>query len=143
MRIRPEPVIAISLPTVPSIPALDDAGEPTEPFIEPVPQPVPRSVPQPVPKRGSWSYRAPLLLWTLLLQLILYSNSGYSWHFFADGGTLLLGGHPPGMSQPGGLHLYANYPQLQFGPLTLLTVVVLLPFTTAGGWLIASWFMTL
>ena len=95
------------------------------------------------PRTNPWIYRAPLLLWTLLLQLILYSNSGYSWHFFAEGGTLLLGGHPPGMSLPGGLHLYADYPQLQFGPLTLLTVVILTPFTAAGGWMIASWFMTL
>lgn len=141
VRIRPpdpgatEPVVASWLPA-PGVQSISpDTSEPTEPFLRPVRQP--RS------KRGSWSYRAPLLLWTLLLQLILYSNSGYSWHFFADGGTLLLGGHPLGMSQPGGLHLYANYPQLQFGPLTLLTVVLLLPFTAAGGWMIASWFMTL
>jgi hypothetical protein len=90
-----------------------------------------------------WWYRAPLLLWAVLLQVVWYSNSGYSWHFFADGGTLLLGGHPPGMSLAGGLHLYANYPQLQFGPLTLLAVVVLMPVTTTGGWMIVTWLMTL
>lgn len=129
-------------PTVPTVTGLPDpsgSAEPTEPFL----RSVRRSVLRSEPKRGSWSYRAPLLLWALLLQLILYTNSGYSWHFFADGATLLLGGHPPGLVQPGGLHLYANYPQLQFGPLTLLTVVLLVPFTAAGGWMIASWFMTL
>ena len=97
----------------------------------------------PRPAISPWCYRAPLFLWALVLQLVLYGNSGYSWHFFSDGGTLLLGGHPPGMVQPGGLHLYANYPQLQFGPLTLLMVVVLLPLTTASGWMIATWVMTL
>ncbi|HEX4221189.1 MAG TPA: hypothetical protein VHZ97_02370 [Pseudonocardiaceae bacterium] len=133
---RPAPTIpTISTPAPAPAPAPAAATEPTEPFLKPVSRPRPGSNP--------WSYRAPLLLWTLLLQLILYRNSGYSWHFFSDGGTLILGGHPPGLSQAGGLHLYANYPQLQFGPLTLLTVVVLLPFTAAGGWMIASWFMTL
>lgn len=77
-----------------------------------------------------------------MLHVALYSNSGYSWHFFADGATLLIGGHPPGMNLPGGLHLYANYPQLQFGPLALLTAVAMRPVTTTGGWMIATWSMT-
>jgi hypothetical protein len=82
-------------------------------------------------------------VWTVLLQLLLYTNSGSSWHYFEDGATLLLGGHPPGASRPGGLHLYANYPELQFGPLALLTAALLLTVTTTGGWMIAAWLMTL
>lgn len=76
------------------------------------------------------------------LQLILYTHSGYSWHFFAEAAALLIGQHPPGDLLPGGLHLYANYPQLQFGPLTVLAGVLLLPLSNTG-WFLVSWFMTL
>lgn len=89
-----------------------------------------------------WWQRSALVLWAIVLQLDLYGNSGYSWHFFLDGGALLIGQHPDGMVAPGGLHLYANYPQLQFGPLTLLVTVALRPFAD-GGWLIITWLMTL
>lgn len=134
-----------------------DTAEPTVPFLPSVRRPKPRPEPRARPSRSAapraivsappeispWWYRAPLLLCAVVLQVVLYSNSGYSWHFFADSGTLLLGGHPPGMSLPGGLHLYANYPQLQFGPLTLVAVVILMPVTATGGWMIATWLMTL
>jgi hypothetical protein len=76
------------------------------------------------------------------LQLLLYRNSGYSWHFFAEAASLLIGQHPAGDALPGGLHLYANYPQLQFGPLSVLAAVLLLPFSD-GGWFLVTWFMTL
>ncbi|HEX3784779.1 MAG TPA: hypothetical protein VHX38_34395 [Pseudonocardiaceae bacterium] len=76
------------------------------------------------------------------LQLVLYRNSGYSWHFFAEAASLLIGQHPADDAFPGGLHLYANYPQLQFGPLTVLITVLLLPFSD-GGWFLVTWFMTL
>jgi hypothetical protein len=95
-----------------------------------------------VPISRHWWQRSVLLLWAVALQLDLYNNSGYSWHFFVDGGSLLIGQHPPGMTAAGGLHLYANYPQLQFGPLTLLVTVALRPFAD-GGWLIITWLMTL
>lgn len=144
-----EPIIGAhpSARAASSIPGPLDGGEPTVRFLR---QARPSTSDIEAAAQSSWSgphvspwtYRVPLSLWAVLLQLILYRNSGYSWHFFSDGGTLLLGGHPPGMGAPGGLHLYANYPQLQFGPLTLLVVVVLLPFTAAGGWMIASWLMT-
>jgi hypothetical protein len=88
-------------------------------------------------------YRPILALWGLLLQQILYNNSGYSWHFFADAATLLVGGHPPGDALPGGLHLYANYPQFQFGPLTLLLATAARLFTSDGGWIVVVWTMTL
>ena len=76
------------------------------------------------------------------LQLVLYRNSGYSWHFFAEAASLLIGQHPAGDVHAGGLHLYANYPQLQFGPLTVLVTVLLLPFSESG-WFLVTWFMTL
>jgi uncharacterized membrane protein len=88
------------------------------------------------------------LYWTVLaccavlLQVILFSNSGYSWHFFAEAAQLLIGQHPTGMDLPGGLHLYANYPDLQFGPFTVLVTVALQPFSD-GGWFIVTWFMTI
>ena len=76
------------------------------------------------------------------LQLVLYRYSGYSWHFFAEAAALLIGQHPPGDVLAGGLHLYAHYPQLQFGPLTVLAGVLLVPFSD-GGWFLITWFMTL
>ncbi|HEV3357374.1 MAG TPA: hypothetical protein VG247_11320 [Pseudonocardiaceae bacterium] len=76
------------------------------------------------------------------LQLVLYRYSGYSWHFFAEAAALLIGQHPPGDVLAGGLHLYAHYPQLQFGPLTVLASVLLLPLSD-GGWFLVTWFMTL
>jgi hypothetical protein len=88
-------------------------------------------------------YRWILALWTLLLQQILYTNSGYSWHFFADAASLFLGQHPPGDTLSGGLHLYANYPQFQFGPVTLLATAAVQPFTYSGGWMIVVWGMSL
>jgi hypothetical protein len=89
-----------------------------------------------------WVQRLVLILFAVALQLDLYNNSGYSWHFFTDGASLLIGQHPAGDIAAGGLHLYANYPQLQFGPLTLLVTVALRPFAD-GGWLIITWLMTL
>jgi hypothetical protein len=41
---------------------------------------------------------------------------GVSWHFFDQGARLLFSGDAAG----GGLHLYANHPRLQIGPLSFL-----------------------
>lgn len=76
------------------------------------------------------------------LHIALARTGGYSWHFFADGASLLFGQHPPGMVPPGGLHLYANYPQLQFGPVALLLAAAVRPFAD-GGWMVASGLMTM
>lgn len=90
-----------------------------------------------------WWYRPALALWGMLLLLILYTNSGYSWHFFSDAAALFLGDHPQGDTLPGGLHLYANYPQFQFGPLTLLVAAALRPLSNDGGWMIVVFMMSL
>lgn len=91
---------------------------------------------------GARWYRPVLALWALLLQQVLYNNSGYSWHFFADAAALLFGQHPPGDVLPGGLHLYANYPVFQFGPLTLLMSAGMGLFGS-DGWMIVVFTMTL
>jgi hypothetical protein len=68
--------------------------------------------------------------WAVLWCLILLPGGGYSWHYFAHGAVLLFGGHPVGLTAAGGLHLYANYPQYQIGPLSFV-VAALQP---AGVW---------
>jgi len=56
-----------------------------------------------------------------------------AWHFFDDAARLLIGQGPSG--EAGGLRLYADHPELQFGP---LSIVLAVPFSllgeTAGQW---------
>ena len=59
-------------------------------------------------------------LWAALCFLTRGTVNGGDWHYFVSGSDLLFGRHPPGMPAPGGLHLYANYPELQIGPLGLV-----------------------
>jgi hypothetical protein len=44
--------------------------------------------------------------------------------FFVFGSQMLFGHHPPGIEEAGGLHIYANYPDVQIGPLTLALVAL-------------------
>ncbi|KPH98605.1 hypothetical protein OK006_8702 [Actinobacteria bacterium OK006] len=62
-------------------------------------------------------------LWATVWFLADLHGGGYSWHYFANGSTLLFSGS--GASPAGGLHLYANYPNLQIGPLAFLCAWVL------------------
>jgi hypothetical protein len=48
-----------------------------------------------------------------------------SWHFFIAGARRLVGLHYPEFPLPGGLHLYANYPKLQIGPLSFVVALPL------------------
>jgi len=58
-----------------------------------------------------------LAVWSGLWALYFSISGGFSWHYFVQGSTLLFHGAKAG--QPaGGLDLYANYPQLQIGPVT-------------------------
>jgi hypothetical protein len=81
--------------------------------------------------------------WTAWWAARAWSVSGLSWHFFADGGRWL--------ADPHGLHVYADHPELQTGPLSLLVAAVLRPLgagaaekvalvamTTAGPLLLAA-----
>src|SRR5438128_2468115 len=45
-------------------------------------------------------------------------GTGKDWYFFTLGSELLFGQHHRYSSLAGGLHLYANYPQIQIGPLS-------------------------
>ncbi len=45
------------------------------------------------------------------------SRGGVAWSYFVKGSLLLFTGHDGASVAPGGLHIYANYPQLQIGPL--------------------------
>lgn len=46
--------------------------------------------------------------------------SGGDWHYFVEGSKLLVGLNPTGFAEPGGLHLFANYPELHMGPLSIV-----------------------
>ena len=58
-------------------------------------------------------------LWTVWWAWQAWPVSGLSWHFFADGSRLLLHGS--------GLNLYAEHPELQTGPLSLVVAALLGP----------------
>ncbi len=69
-------------------------------------------------RRGVWIV---LSAWTGLWMVLHLTVAGYSWHYFAQGADLLTSAAPDG----GGLHIYATHPELQIGPLALLTAVPL------------------
>ncbi len=69
-----------------------------------------------------------ILVWAAVNAWARHSPSGISWHYFADGSHWLLSG--------AGLHVYAQHPELQVGPLTLVAVA---PFAALpGGWALGT-----
>ena len=92
--------------------------------------------------RRGWLYLI-LGCWSIAWFMILAHRGGIDWKFFTTGTSLLFGGHPaviygitggsaaagpaglPGPPPPGGLHIFANYPALQMGPLAYLVTGVL------------------
>jgi hypothetical protein len=90
--------------------------------------------------RRQWLYAA-LCAWAALWFVVLAHRGGIDWKFFSTGTSLLVGGHPPviqgitggagtagpaglpGPRPPGGLHIFANYPALQMGPLSYLAAL--------------------
>ncbi len=66
-----------------------------------------------------------IVAWAILWAAWQWSPSGISWHFFADGTHALV--------HTSGLHLYAQHPKLQIGPLTfaVTALVTWLPAHTA------------
>jgi hypothetical protein len=86
---------------------------------------------------------AALACWATLWFVLLARRGGIDWKFFSTGTSLLFGGHPavisgitagagtagpagrPGPRPPGGLHIFANYPALQMGPLSYLGTAAL------------------
>ncbi|HUR18540.1 MAG TPA: hypothetical protein VMZ51_06335 [Acidimicrobiales bacterium] len=56
-------------------------------------------------------------------------GTGADWRLFVLGSEVLFGRHHPYSPLPGGLHVYANYPEVQIGPLSLLLAT---PFRLLG-----------
>jgi hypothetical protein len=84
---------------------------------------------------------AMLTVWTVPWALYFGVSGGFSWHYFVQGSRLLFHGAPAG--QPaGGLHLYANYPQLQIGPVTFAIAELLRHLGRSNGVVAAEAFMT-
>jgi hypothetical protein len=84
------------------------------------------------------------LLFALLAAYLVGAGTGWSlqphgiggdWHYYADGGRALFGGSY-GEGGRGGVHLFADHPELTTGPLSLLAARGLLLFG-AGGWFAA------
>ncbi|HUY44882.1 MAG TPA: glycosyltransferase family 87 protein [Streptosporangiaceae bacterium] len=118
----------------------DDQIEPTDPWppagwfkesLPAAPEPVrvarPAMLARFAPRRVPWPWWV-LWPWAVITVLLHARQAGQSWHFFAQGGQLLLG------SGPGtGLHLYAAHPVLQIGPLALALAAVLRMMGPANG----------
>lgn len=66
-----------------------------------------------------------LLAWAARWYTTMLPNGGLSWHFFAAAGRLFVGEHWHGYGAPGGLRLFADYPRLQFGPVTFAVAAVM------------------
>lgn len=70
----------------------------------------------------------PLLKWryAVLVAVAFLSSfqhlrgTGEDWRYFVQGSELLFGGHHPYTPLAGGLHIYANYPDYQIGPLSFI-----------------------
>src|SRR5689334_16208142 len=71
------------------------------------------------PRRVAWPWWL-LWPWALAWAVLQAHQGGLSWHFFAQGGQLLLGSGPGA-----GLQLYASHPELQIGPLALAAAAML------------------
>jgi hypothetical protein len=76
-------------------------------------------------------WRYPIIIGlAVLFAIATPSRTGVDWDYFQRGSELLFGQHrTPVAMKPGGLHLYANYPVLQIGPLSFL---VFMPFRLFG-----------
>jgi hypothetical protein len=63
-----------------------------------------------------------LILWAYAAYLFADRafSPGGDWHYFTQASDLLFGRHTRGFDQPGGLHLFANYPELHMGPLSVV-----------------------
>jgi hypothetical protein len=80
---------------------------------------------------------AVVVLWTVAWMIYIPHRFGYvvSWHFFVAGARRMVGLHYAGYPLAGGLHLYANYPKLQIGPLSFVVALplALLPRVVSEG----------
>lgn len=86
-------------------------------------------------------YHTALAAWALVWFLAELPKGGYSWHYFVHGSALLFSGSSA--SPPGGLHIYANYPGLQIGPVAFLAAQILRFLGPANGTFLAQLAMML
>ena len=89
----------------------------------------------------NWDLTA-LCGWTALWFVILAHNGGIAWKYFVQGSLLMFTGHDGASAYPGGLHIYANYPQLQIGPLAFSTGQLIRHLGPDQGLLVAEVVMT-
>jgi hypothetical protein len=72
----------------------------------------------------------------LLVSLRAMGHGHGDWDFFVDASRRLFGDSVHGSMKPGGLHLYASYPDVVTGPITLLLVRATAPFGMTGSYAI-------
>lgn len=89
-----------------------------------------------------WRY-AFLVALSIAFALQHLRGTGEDWHYFAVGSELLFGRHRSYMFLPGGLHMYASYPELQIGPLSFLVAAPLRLLGGSDGRVAAALIMTL
>lgn len=82
-----------------------------------------------------------LTIWAALSSIWFARHGGYSWHYFVQGSTLLFDGANPG-APVGGMHIYADYPELQIGPLSFAVAQVVRHIGPANGLYAAEILMT-
>jgi hypothetical protein len=96
--------------------------------------------------RQRLSRQWPLLVlsgWAAVWFRVLAPAGGIAWHFFVEGSRLAFSGpYPPHYRGAGGLHLYANYPWLQIGPLSFAVAQVLRHLGPDNGLVTAELVMT-
>ena len=88
--------------------------------------------------RRHWHHVA-LAAWLLLSVLFYAHRGGQSWHYFITGAQSMFCQVRPGI--PCGLHLYAQHPDLQIGPLSLMVAAG--PTLLGGGFPVARTAMAL
>ena len=84
---------------------------------------------------STWAIAAALTAWLAILSGVMAATSGLSWHFFPAGASALFG--------PSGLHVYADNPGYQIGPLAFVAAWILSPLGPDGARVTAQVLMTL
>lgn len=84
--------------------------------------------------RRAWLAVAIVVGWTVAVAIRFWPTSGLSWHFFPAGAAQLFGSS--------GLHLYADHPGYQIGPLSFVVAWLLSPLGATGARVSAQLLMT-
>jgi hypothetical protein len=119
----PEAVTSVRAVTAPS------RSEPT--ITRPAPSTVARLA------RGAVVHRWSILVALAFLVSLRAVGHGHGdWDFFVDASHRLFGEPVRGLTKPGGFELYASYPDVVTGPVSLLLVRATAPFGMAGSYAI-------